>query len=535
MPNIRDLPNELLLWIVSHLDGSAMFALAKSCKDLDFRLQPSIWRYNINFQNSNLLHLAVKDDNVDLAAALLQHNANINAFYRGKTPLMRAFQYSSAAMRELLLNRRELDINIHNQARETALWYAIHYGNYSMVKRLLEQPKVRVDIKHKHGRTALHLAVFAGRIELVYLLLSTGSNPDLQDDSGDSPWAWARQFNRPVMKMILSNDPDSDLFLGTQSSRDTPLPLHQAVAHGSVAAVRRFLRQKDPALDTQDWKGYTPIHLAIECNRPEVVDLLLSHPRANVNCTDKDGNTPLWLSTYSSSYEITERLLAEKDIDVNLIGGRGRFEMPSTSLHHSATRLDTVLLRRLLAVPEIDPNLCVAGHSPISTAACHGRVNTVACLLNMGNVEINGRGSIDPPLCRAAAHGHHDVVRLLVQQGTRLNINESTIASHDTALCIAARGGDLEMVQALLLHHQIDVNLRNEYFEDPLMLAVKDGHFSIVNALLANTRLKSFSLKRSLELARDDCIQRAIRTRIESDNTRQTLLRRSPRMKFGGL
>lgn len=135
------------------------------------------------------MHLAVKDDNVDLAAALLQHNANINAFYRGKIPLMRAFQYSSAAMRELLLNRRELDINIQNQARETALWYAIYYGNYSMVKSLLEQPKVRVDIKYKYSRTALYLAVFASRIEFVHLLLSRGSNPDLQDDSGESPWA----------------------------------------------------------------------------------------------------------------------------------------------------------------------------------------------------------------------------------------------------------------------------------------------------------------------------------------------------------
>jgi ankyrin repeat protein len=36
------------------------------------------------------------------------HNANINAFYRGKTPLMRALKYSSAAVRELLLSHRDL-------------------------------------------------------------------------------------------------------------------------------------------------------------------------------------------------------------------------------------------------------------------------------------------------------------------------------------------------------------------------------------------------------------------------------------------
>ncbi|KAI3188526.1 hypothetical protein DTO003C3_10231 [Penicillium roqueforti] len=534
MPNLISLPNELLLWIVSHLDGSALFALAKSCKNLHFRLQPSIWKYNIKFQNSNLLHLAVKYDNVGLAGVLLQHNANINAFYRGKTPLMRALKYSSAAVRELLLNRRDLDINIQNQARDSALSYAIHYGNSSTVKSVLEQPNVRVDVKHKHGRTALHLAVFAGRIGFVHLLLYSGSDPDLQDDSGHSPWDWARRFNRPMMEMIFSNDPKSEVFLGTQSSQDAELPLHQAVSYGSVDAVKRLLGQKGLDLDIQNRKGYTPLHLAIQSKRLEMVSLLLGHPRVNVNCTDKDGNTPLWMSTYSSCDEITERLLAEKDINVNFVGGRGRFEPPSTSLHHAATRLDTVTLRQLLAVPGIDPNLCVAGHSPISVAAYHGRMNTVVCLLGMEGVEINGRDLIDPPICRAVAHGHLDVVRLLVQQGTRLNINESTIASHDTALCIAARGGDLEMVQGLLRHVKVDVNLRNRWFEDPLMLAVKGGHFSIVEALVVDPKLKYFSLKRSLDLARNDCIQRATRSRMEDDNT-QTLLKRSPRRKFGGL
>ena len=157
---------------------------------------------------------------------------------------MRALKYSSAAVRDLLLSRGDLDINIQNQARESALWYAIHYGTFSAVKSVLNQPNVQVDIKHKHGRTALHLAVFAGRIGLVHLLLSRGSDPDLQDDSGHSPWDWACRFNRPVMEMIFSNDPMAKVFLGTKSSQEAELPLHQAVAYGSVDAVKRLLRTK---------------------------------------------------------------------------------------------------------------------------------------------------------------------------------------------------------------------------------------------------------------------------------------------------
>jgi hypothetical protein len=38
------------------------------------------------------------------------------------------------------------------------------------------------------------------------------------------------------------------------------------------------------------------------------------------------------------------------------------------------------------------------------------------------------------------------------------------------------------------------------------MLAVKGGHFSIVHALVVSPRLKHLNLKRSLDLARNDCI-----------------------------
>lgn len=83
-------------------------------------------------------------------------------------------------MRDLLLSRRDLDINIQNQARDSALSYANQYGSSSIVKSVLGHLAARVDIKHKHGRTALHLAVFAGSIGFVHLLLPRGSDPDLK-------------------------------------------------------------------------------------------------------------------------------------------------------------------------------------------------------------------------------------------------------------------------------------------------------------------------------------------------------------------
>lgn len=73
--------------------------------------------------------------------------------------------------------------------------------------------------------------------------------------------------------------------------------------------------------------------------------------------------------------------------------------MPSISLHYAAARLDTVLLQRLLAVLEIDPNIYVVGHSPISITVSRRYVSAVAYLLNIGSVEINRRGFIDPLIC----------------------------------------------------------------------------------------------------------------------------------------
>lgn len=106
------MPNEILEEIAAKLSGIEIFAVAKSCKNLYYRLQPAFLKYNIKYQNSNLLHLAVKTSNISLAEAMLDYHANVNTFSRGKTLIIRVLEYSSTDMLKLLLKTLGVDINL---------------------------------------------------------------------------------------------------------------------------------------------------------------------------------------------------------------------------------------------------------------------------------------------------------------------------------------------------------------------------------------------------------------------------------------
>ncbi|KAJ5568960.1 hypothetical protein N7450_011446 [Penicillium hetheringtonii] len=511
MSHIRDLPTEILFLIASYLQGSAKFALARSCKILYHQLRPVILKFNIDYQNSNLLGMAAKDDNITLARWLLDYGANINAFFRGKTPVMRAIKHSSSTVLLLLLNSPGLDINLQNREQESALWIAVRHGASSTLWRVLERVDCAVDLRHQRGQTALHLAVWWGRIGLAqnkvfFLFLESSDmkgtsrlfhklfNPNANDDLGISPGVRASRINRPSMMALFQRQRE---YAAPHNSLHNEPSLHQAVLHGSVGAVRLLLLRKDRDLATIDRNGHTALHLAVRGRRLDVVDLILWHPRTDVNCIDNDGNTPLWWSTYLSYDEITERLLAVNGVDVNLVGGCGRWDAPSTSLHHAATRLDTTALKQLLAVPGIDVNVCVERQTPFSTAAAMGRANIMKILLGIRDVEINtGRELMDPPL-------------------ERLRINQGNLTTHDTALGIAARAGNLDLIRTLLIHRNIDPNLENRWLESPLVLAAKGAHARVVDALLADQRMDAYSLRAALWSANDEDVRRAIQREID--------------------
>jgi ankyrin repeat protein len=334
------------------------------------------------------------------------------------------------------------------------------------------------------------------------------------------------------MLQTLTRESDSQFPIDFDLVYHDELPFHQAISHGSMDAIRLLLlKQKRTNLEAHDRNGDTPLHLAVRSQSREVMDILLSHPHSDVNCRDLAGNTPLWLSTHLSCDVVTERLLEEARVNLNFVGGYGGTQTPSTSLHHAVLRPDTGALQRLVAAPGIDVSRCAAGQSPFALACAHGCVDAMRVLLHIDRVDINASGLGHPPICQAVEHGQVEAVRLLVEQGGRLQINRRTMTGADTALCIAARDGSLDLVRALLRHDQIDLNLKNRSCQGPLSLAAQRAHPNVVEALLLDGRLSRQSMTAALHTANNDSIRKLILTKIGDAGVRK--LPRSSWCRFG--
>jgi ankyrin repeat protein len=141
-------------------------------------------------------------------------------------------------------------------------------------------------------------------------------------------------------------------------------------------------------------------------------------------------------------------------------------------------------------------------------------LHALKMLLEFPGILINARGG-DPPLCQAVEKGSLKAVQLLVNQGEKLLVNERTCMNRDTALCIAARHGNVEIVRALSQHLHLNPNLENHHSEHPLFLAAKRRNVQVVSALLEDSRLLIRSMKDAVSWTRKGLVRSTIQHQID--------------------
>lgn len=182
-------------------------------KDLDTYEEWEDSLFNINYtfdDQSTLLHIAARNDLVNIAELLIKKGINVDATDQdGWNPLHFAAASGSIGVVEILI-ANGANVNTADQNGCTPLHCAAHNANKEIVELLLDTG-ANVDAVSQAKSTALHHAVSAEncQVEIVEAILKKEADVDMTDKYGRTPLCWAiRNGYSEIARILLKYNAD---------------------------------------------------------------------------------------------------------------------------------------------------------------------------------------------------------------------------------------------------------------------------------------------------------------------------------------
>jgi ankyrin repeat protein len=285
-------------------------------------------------------------------------------------------------------------------------------GDLESIKRLVRADPNLVECEYEYFKP-LRFSVRENQRATVDYLLENGADPAYE--AGDSLVTIARDRGYTELAAFL---------VAKLKEQYQIIPEATAVAAAikarDVGRVRALLDNNSDLVDAADESGNQPIHWAVMTRQVELIDYLLERG-ANINAVRPDGLRPIQLTNGDYHY-------------------RGWRDLPSTALQKHEILIGYLVAR--------------GADYDISTATKTGDLDRVRELLD-GNPELvhhlPGLSYYTGlPLRNAAAAGHLEVVKLLLERGADPNEPEPGIAPDGGALHAAIGGKHYEIVKLLL-------------------------------------------------------------------------------------
>ena len=337
-----------------------------------------------------------------------------------------------------------------------ALFDAVENGDVSVLARLLdEDPEKLHAVTEPYELTLLHLAASAGRLPVVELLIDRGFDVNARDKGDNTyPMHWAAAGGHlDVVRRLAAaggdvvgrgddhglevigwatgwdgSDDDAHRavadFLVSHGARHH---IYSAIALGLSDEVRRIVVEDPSALNSRmsrNENNQTPLHYAVQKNRPEMVALLVELG-ADPLAVDAAG---MPAAAYATAPGV-DRAAMEK------IRAMTTAELLSATRGNRKLRLGTMDLVAALATGDFEMASRLSAESPdlIDSGVLHlmTRRNDVAAvrwLLAQG-ADVNLRRphweADVTPLHLAASQGHTEMVRLLIDAGADQSLRDS--------------------------------------------------------------------------------------------------------------
>jgi ankyrin repeat protein len=433
-------------------------------------------------QDPDKFYSVIRENNLpELKALVGQKSAATVADSRGITPLMYAAEIGSLDAMRLLIDLGA-DVNAQNAFGSTALMWSV--SDPAKVRLLLDHG-AQVNTAAKSGRTALIIAAFTNpSAEVVRLLLAKGAKADVMDQRHVTPLNAATFGNdTATVRLLLEAGADietPDTFIGltplmnAAGNRNFPAvklliakgakvnavskteglpkiqtgtvefggwtPLLMAAAFGPPEAAKALL-DAGANIDAQDYRGFTPLMLAVGTDRYDrhMVNLVLSHG-ADLRSTNHDGETALdWAYKFADPQVIRSLAGTPKDLATPV---RLSVEFPDirTAIARSIHLLDSTSDRFF------KKSGCFACHEqpPAEFAAAAARAKGIPVDENASGERIRQIASTVNPVALegAAALGGADNNLYSVEALVRAGYAPNRITDFLAANLAASQGGD---------------------------------------------------------------------------------------------
>jgi ankyrin repeat protein len=246
--------------------------------------------------------------------------------------LKQADYHSRLESAKLLLEREDIDINLHDNNGCTVLFWACDVNCSALVDLLLEKDDIDPNPRELNsGRTPLaHVCHSGGSVAIVNLLLSRhDTDPNAVDNSRNTPLIIAiqKELVEVVESLLARDDIDPNIVNGFGNQA-----LGYAAYYGNVDILKLLLNHPDINPNFVGAYGYTALILVVKCfgraalgqlkqadyrSRLESVKLLLEREDIDINLCDNNGWTVLFWACHINCSALVDLLLEKDDIDPN--------------------------------------------------------------------------------------------------------------------------------------------------------------------------------------------------------------------------
>ncbi|WP_346350386.1 ankyrin repeat domain-containing protein [Spiroplasma endosymbiont of Calodromius spilotus] len=329
----------LVFALHQHQDEIAKILI--NCQNIDINI-PSI-------KKLTPLHRAVEFNNNQTVKAILGNqnlkNVNDNNNDEGITPFHLATKSGNKEIVEILMEHKDIDINMRTKIGYTPLHGAVEFNNNQTVKAILGNQNLKNvnDNNNDEGITPFHLAVKNSNKELVEILMGHQDiDINMSTKAGYTPLHGAVMYNNSeAVAAIIGNKNLKNV--NDNKNDQSIVPLHIGAKTGNKALVEILMSHQD--IDIVDKEGFTALHSAVEENDTEMVELLINSG-ANVNTINTTGETPLHLAVKLDDIAMVQTLIKHPQIDLDCPNLKSKFGL--NALQYSLVNENFIISKLLI-------------------------------------------------------------------------------------------------------------------------------------------------------------------------------------------